>query len=851
MGIQAFCARFKLGTKITAVGLGFVGTIVIISGINYFAASVLQKRIDASSDVVNALTGFKNVYAGMTLFLQHASEDSRDKLYDEITRQKNVLSLAEHRLSATDGRAVITSAADATSNIERRVGDLWSLHEKETQLRLELENDLSAMADFQAKTATEQQKLEQSIRDSEQSAKMMLQTAEYLDGTSRFFGKLATDLNQSSIDKLPGIANSRGRFVSKQLEKSVEIIPPATAAAMRKIADGLNRLSASDPSVDYSPVRAEVASLSAELDSSLKEAATGNMRGATRIFSDLNQRSSLAVAVVGYSRQFSYDLAVAQALIARYLGQPTPQHERSLMSSIDILSSDLEKFTKEASGLTFFDGLPAVMGPTLSRIRTNASELRQIFLDRTGSFNETADTIETVWSALGQLVVDQKALADQERQRANLYSLSAVFAGVAIAGFAVWLLIVTLKTPIQRITAVMLQLASGKDPPIETDTKRLDEIGDMARALTVFRDNAQAKLRVEAESALQRQEGEKERARNESERQAANQQIETAVSHLAGGLEQLAKGNLAAQIATMFDGPLEKVRNDFNSAATRLHDTLYEIRDETAQLQNNGDLLGESAHELSRRSEAQAASLEQTAAAMEQIANIVRSTAEQAERVNIAVGSTKKVADDSAKVASDALDAMVRIEDASKQIEQIISVIDEISFQTNLLALNAGVEAARAGESGKGFAVVAQEVRELAQRSGAAAEEVKTLISRSANEVQVGSRMVRDMNAVLKSIGSQIVSVSEEIQSIAASSRTQAASVSEVNAAIGHMDQITQQNAAMVGETTALGRSVSDLALSLRGLVDRFTLRSSVQSRETASARRSAEIIHFDSKSSL
>ncbi|MFN3442730.1 MAG: methyl-accepting chemotaxis protein, partial [Rhizobium rosettiformans] len=480
------------------------------------------------------------------------------------------------------------------------------------------------------------------------------------------------------------------------------------------------------------------------------------------------------------------------------------------------------------------------LAPVVDQMTAASAEFVKVSEDRKISYDRAGAELNEIWKQLTTFAEMQKVSAGQERQEANSISIGATGIGILISIFAGIGLVLTFKGPIGQITGAMRRLAEGVLDTKITGEARVDEIGEMARALGVFKQNALSKIEIESRSEAERAQADEERRRNDLEKQEIDRQIEFAVNSLASGLGRLAKGDISETIDTPFHGRLEQLRNDFNQSLEHLQSTMTQIRSNTYMIQRNAAEMSSAADQLAKRTEQQAASLEETAAAVDEITVTVKSSAERAEEANSIVADTKGRADTSSTVVANAIDAMGRIEDASAQIVQIIDVIDEIAFQTNLLALNAGIEAARAGEAGKGFAVVAQEVRELAQRSAGAAQQIKDLIHKSSTEVSSGAKLVQQTGAVLAEISANIITVADRVSVIAMASRDQSNALAEVNSSVNEMDQMTQRNAAMVEETNAATRQLADEADALMQLVNQFKLAPETRRQSSAPAHRAA-----------
>ncbi|MCI4664340.1 MAG: methyl-accepting chemotaxis protein [Neomegalonema sp.] len=560
-------------------------------------------------------------------------------------------------------------------------------------------------------------------------------------------------------------------------------------------------------------------------------------------------RSSMALT------EFRANAAAARSSFLAFVDKPTDASAAAALEGL----SPLTEFILE-HGKQLDKSLVKVLNDDIAMFGTGLSELKAGFARR-------AAALEALTAALAKLSDDVASAGRKEMTAsktaaagASEFLIYAVIGAALLALIVSWVVARSISRPVRRITSEMKQVADGNLELAISDSGREDEIGEMAAAVEVFRENAQAVRRLGEEQKTRDAEAEAARKRMMVELQDAfGSVVEAAARGDFGGrvktnfadaelnaiaegmnrvlgtvgdffgdlrntLMALAEGDLTRHVDDGREGAFRDMALSANATVARLGELITAIQSASASIADSTRDMAGGARELSDRAERQAASLEETASTMEQMRTTVASNAQIAEGANGLASETRTKAQRGGDAVNDAKDAMARLAESAQRITDITSVIDGIAFQTNLLALNAAVEAARAGDAGKGFAVVAGEVRDLAQRSSQAARDIKALIDESSQQVGDGVQLVEAAGATLDEIVTGINELSDRVDGISTATREQATSVDEVHAAVQALDEMTQENAAEAERSAEAAQHFTAEADRLDSLVSAFRL---------------------------
>ena len=581
----------------------------------------------------------------------------------------------------------------------------------------------------------------------------------------------------------------------------------------------------------------------------------------------------------GLAHNHSKPVSEAQSRIAELRKQYDERREFWQNSNLDEVMKQKLTEKSHAPAAKFWSLIDRNLFPAIERKDDTAA--RQ-------AYNELTQAYQAHRAVIDEIVTDSeamtKAVEATAAQQGTIASWSTGVVDVVVLmllAFGIVTIIRNMVSPLVRITAVMRSMANGNFAETIPSTERHDEVGEMAKALVVFRDAALEKARLESAARDQQMQAEAERAAasaklmNEfdaavggvvraamagdfsqrvplADKEGAIRNLAEALNTMCDNLGKafgdvvrmfgaLSEGDLTQRITADYQGGFATLKQNANMTAQRLSETVTEIKAAAGEVSSASAEIATSTTDLSQRTEQQATSLERTSAAMEEISVTVRKNAENAQQASERASRTREAAQKGGQVVTSAVAAMARIDEASHKMSDIISVIDEIARQTNLLALNAAVEAARAGEAGRGFAVVATEVRSLAQRSSQAAKDISGLITNSSGQVKGGVELVNRAGTALNDIVESIKGVADIVSEIATASAEQSTGLDQIKESLLQMDEATQQNSALVEENAATAKTLADQSGAMGEQVSFFrteAARHSVKptSRQSAAA---------------
>jgi methyl-accepting chemotaxis protein len=831
--IDRMLQQRRIVTKVLLFVIPLVALIAGIGLVGYFTASTLNGHMTVTRETINSLSHFQNLRAGLQDFVDRPGEASRLALSERIDEQEAGINNLDRLLPEASEKAKIASVVALASTMRGQTETLWTIDQERNAVTAGLEGALAAMAKDGEFAEKQIAVIRSESGEKEDFAKALLFDAAAYQGLAERIGKFRKPvaLAMKPEDKVKA-AETYLPHLMKQLEESKAIASPKALEQISlfetEIAKVKEILAGSDDAETKKTKFVPVLSKLAKFDADFLKAAGKNSDTAAKRFVGMDAEIAMLKTLITLMGDTFKGIDKTRLHISEL-------HRSLDQASRDAVLADVKAVAASASELAKLGGKNAALrdlsqklAPSLAQIEKGTQDLISVGekwqAARAAAYGSVADASQT----LEQFVSSAQEAGKQDSQRSANVSIIAMVAGTLLAIIGGLMLVETLRGPLKRVTESMSRLASG-DLDISIDGRnRGDEIGDMVRSVAVFRDAARENIRLEQEAEAQRQLTAEEQARRAREQARIEAEQTEALSALSDVLGQLAAGNLEESMTEALAAEYVAMARTYNNAVEALRITLSDVRATTVEINSGTGNLATSADDLARRTEQQAAALEESSRALRQLTEIVRSTAESAQQTAVSVDETHSYAKRSGEVVAKAVDAMGEINRSSEKISTIIGVIDEIAFQTNLLALNAGVEAARAGEAGRGFAVVAQEVRELAQRCAGAAREIKGLISASSAQVRNGVALVTETGEALTVINDHISSIHTLVGKIEAAAAAQYEGINEVNEAVGQVELITQQNAAMVEENTAEIHGLRRRVESLNEKIDHFKTRDIV-----------------------
>ncbi|MCF6368412.1 methyl-accepting chemotaxis protein [Rhizobium halophilum] len=815
---------------VTKVLLFVVPLVLLIAGVGlagYYTANMLNGHMTVTRATIENIADFDNLQSVLQDFAERPDDATLAALQEGIVRQEKGVDVLEGLLATGEDRERIEPVTKLAAAMRERTEALWAVKQQRDENRAEIATQLTAVRDLSAAIDQRLGNLRKKFEGQERFAKSALfESFAYKTIAERIETLRNAVRNANSDEGTAKAAEAQAKALLEGFESVEAVVSDKIIEAMAPIRDATDALlvvAASDAAA-------------AEKAQTLRVAASGFMRFQRELQENVLRKSGDAAErfatlegdvtmLKNLLVQVETSLTLSDALqlhMERLRGQLTDEARQVVLDDIAALRASSVKVSDLGNSNSAMSAFAGELEVPLGALEEASAEMLAIETAWNEAREAASQTLSAGMAGLQAFIAQAQEVGKEDSERSANLSVIAMVVGTLLAIAGGLMLVETLRGPLRRVTDVMKRLAEGDlDVSIE-GRERGDEIGDMVRSVTVFRDAALENIRLEQEAATARDQSNAEAARRAEERARIAAEQHAALTALADALTQLAEGDLQRTMSENLASDFVPMAKTYNTAVEALRATLADVRATTEEINGGTGKLAASADDLARRTEQQAAALEQSSRALRHLSDLVRSTATSAQQTAASVNETEEFAVRSGEVVSRAVGAMGEISRSSEKIATIIGVIDEIAFQTNLLALNAGVEAARAGEAGRGFAVVAQEVRELAQRCAGAAREIKELISASSTQVSNGVHLVEQTGEALNQIITHVTDVRKLVAAISSATSEQSTGIHEVTHAVHEVELITQQNAAMVEENNAEIHGLRRRVETLTDKIERF-----------------------------
>ncbi|WP_047455264.1 methyl-accepting chemotaxis protein [Rhizobium rhizogenes] len=814
---------------VTKVLIFVVPLVVLIAGVGmvgYHTANILNGHMTVTRATIENISDFENLQAALQEFTTSPSDETRQALTGKVDAQEAGVQRLSGLLS-DDQRAKISTVGALADKMRAQTVALWNI-------RLKQDGDVDAIRkavqgiEAGGKVAAKQiDIIRKEFSDKETFAKELLYDAAAYKGLSEKMSNLRIQV-QMAADADEEITDARtyADAILKQLAISQALVSKRGAGLVNNAADAANKLDAVLKGSGTSDQKVEA--MGPILQGFVKIEGDMTLQSAKNSDTAADRFVSLDKIIDG-QKELLDRVDVAFGIIDRLTLHASRMENVRDATSRDAVITDLKDLQEVAAKISELGPTNATMRdfasraqPLIDGVTKGSADLLQTSADWKTTRVDSNGILADAMTSLRSFVAQAQEIGKEDSERSANVSVIAMILGTLLAIVGGLMLVETLRGPLKRVTEIMTRLASG-DLEVAIDGRnRGDEIGDMVRSVTVFRDAAVENVRLEREAESARALSAEEAERRAADRARIEAEQKQALNALADVLAKLADGNLEESMREDLSADFVEMAFTYNHAIEALRETLTDVRYTAEEIKGGTGNLAMSADDLARRTEQQAAALEQSSRALHRLSDVVRSTADRAKQTAMSVNETQAYATQSGEVVAKAVGAMSEINRSSEKIATIIGVIDEIAFQTNLLALNAGVEAARAGDAGRGFAVVAQEVRELAQRCANAAKEIKGLISASSAQVRSGVHLVEQTGSALNEIIKHVTGVQKLVSDISSATAEQSTGIEEVTRAVGEVELITQRNAAMVEENNAEIHGLRQRVDTLSEKIDRF-----------------------------